>query len=138
MNEILLILHLFGFAMGIAAALGNGTVFMTMQGAPGDMPVLSKLTPRFARIGQIGLGLLWITGIILVWTAFGGPGNLPSLFWWKFVLVIAVSAVVGMLDATMRRVRAGDRAVAARLPVLGATSFVLTILIVIVAVFAFD
>jgi hypothetical protein len=102
------------------------------------MPVLSKLTPRFARIGQIGLGLLWITGIILVWTAFGGPGNLPSLFWWTFVLVIAVSAVVGMLDATMRRVRAGDRAVAARLPVLGATSFVLTILIVIIAVFAFD
>jgi uncharacterized membrane protein len=124
--------------MGIAAAFGNGTVFMTMQAAPGDTPVLSKLTPRFARIGQIGLALLWVTGIILVWTAFGGPGNLPTLFWWKLLLVVAVTVVVGLLDVTMRRVRAGDRAVAARLPVLGATSFVLTVLIVIIAVFAFD
>jgi hypothetical protein len=138
MNEILLILHLFGFAMGIAAAFGNGLMFMTMRGTPASAPVLAGITPRFARIGQIGLGLLWITGIILVWSAFGGPQNLPGLFWWKFVLAVLVTVVIALLDVTLRRVRAGDRAAAARLPALGATSFVATILILIIAVFAFD
>lgn len=138
MNEILLILHLFGFAMGVAAAFGNGFVFMTMQGSPGDTPVLARLMPRFARLGQIGLGLLWITGIIMVWSTYGGPGNLPALFWWKLALVILVTAVVALLGITLKRVQAGDRSLAPRLPILGATSFGLLILIVIIAVYAFD
>ncbi len=88
------------------------------------------------RSGQVGLGLLWLTGIIMVWTMFGGPGNLPPTFWIKFVLVLAVTAMVALLSITVRRVQGGDRSAAARLPLYGGVSGALLLLTVIFAVVA--
>ncbi len=66
MNEILLILHLFGFGAGMASSVGNFTIMQMIRAAPGDGMVLAKLSPVLGRVGQVGLGLLWLTGIILV------------------------------------------------------------------------
>ena len=44
-------------------------------------------------VGQIGLGLLWLTGLIMVWTRWGGPQNLPGTFWMKFGLVVLLTGV---------------------------------------------
>ena len=44
--------------------------------------------------GQGGLGLLWLTGLIMVWSVFGGPQNLPGIFWIKFICVLGVTAVL--------------------------------------------
>ncbi len=137
-NQILLILHLFGFGAAVAASIAGPIVLMLMRAAPGDAPVLAKLPPRFARVGQVGLGLLWLTGIIMVWSKFGGPGGLPILFWWKLACVVLVTITVAMLGITVRRVQGGDQAAAARLPMWGAASGGLLVLIVILAVYAFD
>ena len=32
------------------------------------------------RLGD-GLGLMWLSGLVMVWSRWGGPGNLPGLFW---------------------------------------------------------
>lgn len=138
MNQVLLILHLFGFGAGMASSVGNFAIMQTIRAAPADGPVLSKLSPVLGRVGQVGLGLLWITGIILVWSKWNGPQNLPPAFWAKFVCVVLLTGVAAMLGITMKQIQAGNRALVARMPVLGATAGILLLLIVILAVFAFD
>ena len=137
MNEILLILHFFGLGAGFAASIGNFTVMQLIQSSPGDRPVLSKVPPVLARVGQVGLGLLWITGIIMVWSVWGGPGNLGWAFWVKLLCVVILTGIAIYLDMTIRRVRAGDMAAAAQLPLFGRIGGALLGLIVIFAVIAF-
>lgn len=138
MNQILLILHLFGFGGGVAAALGNFLVTAQVEANPADAAALSRLRMPFTRAGQGAIGLLWLTGIILLWSKWGGPASVPSLFWVKLLLVVALTAVIGAMDVTMKAVRGGNVALAARLPILGRVGAALLVLIVIVAVFAFD
>jgi hypothetical protein len=137
MNEILLILHFLGLAAGLSASIGNVIIMRLVRAAPADAPVLGKVPPQLARVGHTGLGLLWLTGIIMVWTVYGGPQNMTAAFWWKLACVIVVTVAVGMIDMTMKAIRSGDRAKAARLPPLGAAAGGFTILAVIFAVVAF-
>jgi hypothetical protein len=138
MNEILLILHFFGFGAGMAASVGNFTVMQLIQASPGDAPALSKVPPVLARVGQVGLGLLWLTGLVMVWSIWGGPGNLDWAFWVKIVCVILLTAAVVYIDLTVKKVRAGDTAAAATLPLFGRAAAGLLALIVIFAVIAFN
>jgi uncharacterized membrane protein len=138
MNQILLILHLFGFGAGMASSVGNFAIMRMIRSAPADGPVMSKLSPLLGRVGQVGLGLLWITGVILVWTKWGGPQNLPTAFWIKFLCVLLITVVSAMLGITAKQIQAGNRALVARMPILGASAAVLLVLIVIFAVYAFD
>jgi uncharacterized membrane protein len=137
MNEILLILHFLGFGAGMAASVGNFTIMQLVRNSPGDAPVLTKVPPLLARVGQVGLGVLWITGIVMVWAVWGGPENLGWAFWVKFVCVVLLTAVAIYLDLTVKKVRAGNTAAAAQLPLFGRIAAGLLLLIVIFAVIAF-
>ncbi|HVZ13634.1 MAG TPA: hypothetical protein VG894_04160 [Bauldia sp.] len=140
MNDTLFILHLLGFGAAIASSIGNFVILRLVAEAPGDRPVLAKVPPRLARIGQGGLGLLWLTGLIMLWTIFGGPQKVPSSFWFsaKILFVILVTIAVAMAGITLKRVQAGDMAAAKRLPAYGIAMAVLLVLIVICAVLAFN
>jgi hypothetical protein len=138
MNQILLILHLFGFGAGMASSVGNFAIMRMIRSAPADGPVMSKLSPVLGRVGQVGLGLLWITGVIMVWSKWGGPQNLNTAFWIKFVCVVLITGVSVTLGLTVKQIQAGNRALVARMPILGATAAALLVLIVIFAVYAFD
>jgi hypothetical protein len=137
MNAILLILHFLGLAAGLSAPIGNTIVMRLIRAAPADAPVLGKIPPMLARVGHTGLALLWLTGIIMVWTIYGGPQNMPAAFWWKLACVVLVTIAVGLIDMTLKAIRSGDRAKAARLPILGAAAGGFTVLAVIFAVIAF-
>jgi len=136
-NDILLILHLLGFGAGFATSVGNFTIMQLIQASPGDAPILTKVPPRLARVGQVGLAVLWVTGLIMVWSIYGGPQLLSWAFWVKLACVVALTGVAIFLDLTLRRVRAGDRAAAANLPLFGRIAGILLLLIVIFAVLAF-
>ncbi len=138
MNQVLLILHLFGFGGGVGASLGNFIIGGLLAANPGDTPALSRMRLVLARVGQVALALLWLTGIILVWSKWGGPAHVPQLFWFKLLFVLALTALAVAMDLTFKAVRAGNVALAARLPILGMAGAVLLILIVVIAVFAFD
>lgn len=137
MNEVLLMLHFFGLAAGFAASIGNLVILRLSMSSPADAPVLARVPPNLARVGQVGLALLWITGLIMVWT-HGGPSNLPWAFWVKLLLVIGVTVGVVMLDLTLKRVRSGDQEAAARLPLYGGITGAMLVLVVVFAVLAFD
>ena len=142
MNTILLILHFLGLGAGFAASIGNNLVIMLIaKSPPAEVAGLRRFPMAMMPIGDIGLVLLWITGIILLWTKYGGAdafGALPWPFWAKIGCVVLMTVLVGMIHMAVGRMRRGDMAVAARMPVYGRIGAVLLMLIVIFAVMAFN
>jgi len=142
MNTILLILHLLGFGAGFAVSVGNNVVMMLAAKAPPQEAAgLRRFPPFMTRVGDVGLALLWITGVALLWTKYGGADGIAALpwpFWAKIICVILLTALVGLIHMTVARIQRGDMSVAARMPIFGRVGAVLLLLIVIFAVMAFD
>jgi len=142
MNTILLILHFLGFGAGFAASAGNNLAMLLASRAPSaEAAGLRRFPPVMIRVGDTGLVLLWITGIALLWTKYGGIdgfGALPWSFWAKIACVVLLTGLIGMIHMTMAKIKRGDMAVAARMPVYGKVGAMLLLLIAIFAVMAFD
>ena len=138
-NELLLILHFLGLGAGMASSVGNFSLMVTIaKGPPQDAPILARVQPLLSRAGDIGLALLWISGLIMVFTRFGGFGNLPMAFWWKLLFVVVLTAVVGVVHALVARLNRGDQTVRARLPILGRIAAGVLLVVIILAVVAFN
>ena len=137
MIEILLMLHLFGFAAGASASIGNFVVGNQIAAAPADARVLGRLPPILARVGQVGLALLWITGVLMVYTAHGGFGGLATAFWIKFVGVVVLTVLAVLIDLRIKAVGKGDLRAGAAIPMLGRIAGITLVLIVVFAVIAF-
>lgn len=142
MNTVLLILHFLGLGAGFAASIGNNLVIMLVAKAPPDEAAgLRRFPMAMLPISDIGLVFLWITGIIMLWTKYGGVdgfGALPWSFWAKIVCVVLLTGMIGMVHMAVGRMKRGDMSVAGRLPVYGRIGAVLLLLIVVFAVMAFD
>jgi hypothetical protein len=138
--DFVLFLHFVGLMMGSAGGLGSAIVMRRAQALPADQaPTLRALGPIFANVTAIGLALLWITGLSLVFGEWGGFENLPGLFWWKFALVLVVTAltiVAHLIYAQIKRTR--NPALGARLAVIGPASGISVLLIVLIAAYAFQ
>lgn len=74
----------------------------------------------------------------MVWSRWGGPGNLPALFWGKFVFVLTLTAAVTLIHLTYGEIRRGNGAAAARLPKLGPAAGASSLLAVLLAAYTFS
>ncbi|MCB1500844.1 MAG: hypothetical protein KDK07_13815 [Bauldia sp.] len=140
MNAFLLFLHFFGLMLGAAGGLANGILMRraaTMS--PEEAKTIRGLGPMLANVSAIGLALLWVTGVILVWSKYGGLGNLPSLFWVKFVFVVLLTLASGGIHMTYAQIRrTKNPALASRLAMLGPVAGISSTLAVLFAAFAFN
>jgi hypothetical protein len=95
LNQILLILHFIGLTLGLSVSFANIAMQMVMaQSGPADKAVLARFPPVISRFGKAGLGLLWVTGLTLLFTKWGGFGILPWTFHVKLTLALALVAVI--------------------------------------------
>ncbi|MBM3778714.1 MAG: hypothetical protein FJW23_10835 [Acidimicrobiia bacterium] len=136
---ILLILHFLGLAMGFGTSFAN----MVMGGlidkaAPGEKPVLARFPPAMIRVGDTGLILLWTTGLIMLYTKWGGFGNLPWQFHAKITAVAVLSGVIGYIHVLMKKARQGDQAAMARIPAVGKVAFLMAATALVLAVITFN
>lgn len=139
MNQILIFLHFFGLMLGAAGGFASGLIMRRAAGmTPEGARPLRELGPMLANVSAVGLGLMWLSGLVLVWSRWNGPGSLPGLFWIKFVFVLSLTAAAVVVHLTYGEIRRGNRAVAARLPRLGPVAGVSSLLAVLFAVFAFS
>jgi uncharacterized membrane protein len=141
LNQGLLILHFIGLAMGLSTGLSNIVMQrLIAKAAPSDVPVLMRFPPMMARVGSMGLGLLWITGLAMLfnkWGGFANIGNMPWQFHVKLTLVIILSGLVGYFQVLERKLRGGDRSVISIMQKLGPVAFLTAIAIIVFAVLAF-
>lgn len=139
LNQILLFLHFLGLVMGFSVSFSN----MVMAGvigaaAPQERPVLARFPPRMSRVGDIGLTLLWVTGLTLVFTKYGGFGAMPWQFHVKLTAVVLLTLVIGFIHSQMRKAASGDQAAAVRMQAAGKVAFLLALTAVLFAVLSFD
>lgn len=122
----LLWVHFVALAMGLGGGIAMSQVGPRLASAPPDQrelwwPLANVLT----RIAVIGMGLLLISGPLLVWLKFNGGSGLGVWFAVKMGLVATAVALLGMTEWAKARFKRGDEA-AARLmnrtgPLVGAT-----------------
>lgn len=138
MNEFLIFLHFVGLMIGAAGGI-TANILMRKARAmpPEEAMIIRKLGPLLAMLSAIGLTVLWITGLILVWSKWGGLGNLPGLFWLKLLLVVVFTGLIGAIHMTFAQIRKGNPTAATRLPILGPLAAATVILIVLVATYTF-
>jgi uncharacterized membrane protein len=136
--EVLLILHLLGMAMAFSATFGNLVMNGLMdRAAPAERAVLARFPPGIARVRDIGLLLLWVSGLWLLFGRWGGFGQLPWQFHLKVTLVILLSGLIGYTHVLARKVRQGDAGAAARIRTVGFVGSLIALVVVVLAVSTF-
>jgi len=138
MKEVMLIIHFIGLAM----ALGTGFANLFLNA------VASKLEPAekgsfmskiaiLARMGQIGLGLLLLSGFYLATPYWRALGEMP-LFIAKLSLVGLLLISVSYILLTLRKAtKQGNPGLLKNLRPLGMLNFFIGITIVVLAVLVF-
>ena len=138
MNALLLDLHFFGLGACFVGGFGGFLLQTVINKSPSaDAPALVRAHRPLALFGDAGLALLWVTGLILVYSRWHGFAFLPHAFWWKLAAVIAMTGMTGVVHMTRGRARRGDVVAMGRLPIFGrlATTFLLLALVFAVAAF---
>lgn len=138
-NQVLLILHFIGLAMGFSVPFSNMAMGAVMaKAAPGEQPVLARFMPSISRFGKVGLALLWLTGLALTFTKWGGFAGLPWQFHAKLTAVVLLTVVVIYITWLEGQIARGNREAMVRIQAAGKVSFSMAILAVIFAVLTFD
>jgi hypothetical protein len=139
MNEALLFLHFFGLMLGAAGGFASAIVMRRALALPVDeAKVLRGLGPTLTNVSGTGVAVLWITGLIMVWSKWSGFASLPQMFWIKAIFILSLTVVVGLIHMTYAEIRKGNPAAAAKLPKLGPISGISALFAVLFAVLAFN
>lgn len=139
MNKLLLILHLLGLALGLAVPFSNLILARVIAAAPpAERPILGRAAFAMGRLGDIGLPLLWITGLTLVFTKHGGFSALPGTFQAKLAAVVLLTLSVGVIHMNKRKAMQGDAGAMGRIRMLGKFNLLCALAAVTLAVITFE
>jgi uncharacterized membrane protein SirB2 len=129
MNDLLLILHLFGFGATFAGFFGAFFVTTATNAGPAaDAPILARMRPYFAGFAHAGILLLLVTGPLMLWLKWGGQTPRPEMFIAKMVAVVLLIVVGVFMAMNARKARGGDLTAVGRMPIynrLATTCFLL-------------
>ena len=138
LNTMLIWVHLGALALGGAATFGLPAVASQMPKAtPEGRKSLVGAMMLLRRLGGIAIGLMILSGLVLIWSRYGGPGAMTVWFWVKMVLVVGFILLIGVSRRNAAKAIAGDAAAAARQTYLGMASIVTLLAIVLCAVLSF-
>jgi uncharacterized membrane protein len=138
MRELMLVIHFIGLAMALGAGFSNlflGTVASKLE--PAERGSFMSKIMILGRMGQIGLGLLLLSGFYLATPYWKVLGDMPWLIAKLCVvalLLISVSTVIIMMNKAKKQ---GNPAMLAKIRPLALLNFFIGITIVILAVLTF-
>jgi hypothetical protein len=139
MNEALLFLHFVGLMLGAAGGFASAIIMRRALVLPAEeAKVLRGLGPTLSKVSAAGVAVLWITGLIMVWTKWDGFGSLPQMFWVKAIFIVSLTVMTALIQLTYAEIRKGNPAAAARLPKFGPMAGISALLAVLFAVLAFN
>ncbi|GIK31421.1 MAG: hypothetical protein D8M52_09580 [Chlorobi bacterium] len=138
LNQVLLIVHYLGLTLGFSVGITNIVVsVVNARTAPEMQPALRPIPPIMSRIGEVGLALLWVTGVTLIYTRWNGWEMLPTLFKVKLGAVIVLTLAVGIIAHLGRRIKRGDTGAAKNIENFGKLASLSALVALVFAVLAF-
>lgn len=136
--NVLIWLHIVGFALGMAGGMGMGQVGPRLAAAaPDQRPVWEGLAKGFSGVSGVGLALLLVTGPLVLWLKWDGGAGLGPAFMVKMGLVVAVAVAFGLGKSGMARLRRGDAGGARLMRLAGPVTGLSALAAALAAVFAF-
>ena len=138
LDPTLMVVHFLGLALGLSTGFANMVMAgLIAKAAPQEKAVLGRFPPAMARVGAVGLVLLWASGLAIIYTRFGTFSYLPQPFLVKLSAVVLLTIIVAYIHILMPRAQRGDAAAAARIQLLGKLTGPLAIIAIIFAVITF-
>jgi len=135
MHDLFLFFHFIGLAMAVGTGFAN--LFLASVAAKLDPVERGKFMSRtfvLARMGQIGLGILILSGLYLITPYWAVLGSMPTLIA-KLTCVVLLIVMVSVISMIIRKgQRENNPALFAKLKPLGLINFVIGLTIVILAV----
>ena len=137
--NILIFLHFMAVAMGVGGGMTMSQVGPRLVAAEDEgRALLWPVADAITRIALIGLVLLLLTGPAILWLKFGGAHGMTAWFWAKMAFVGVLIVAIGVTEAAKAHLKRGDeragRVMSAAGPVIG----VITVGLMLCAVFAFN
>lgn len=138
MHDFMLVLHFIGLAMALGAGFANQ--FLGMAAAklePAERGKFMSNTLILVRMGQIGLGLLLLSGFYLItpyWKTFSEMPLLIAKLMLVGVVIILVSAISIIVSKARKQ---NNPALLMKLKSIGMLNFLVAITIVVLAVLSF-
>jgi protoporphyrinogen IX oxidase len=137
-NNILFWIHLTSLALGGAAAFGIPVVASRMPKVAAEVrPTLMQIIKGISTVGRVGLGLLIVTGPLMVWLKYGGFGGFGTWFWVKMALIVVLLAGVIYSGILGKRADAGGPP-SPMMARIGMINTIVLVAIVFSAVMAFE
>jgi uncharacterized membrane protein len=139
LNQVLLFLHFLGLALGLSAPFAYmATSGLLSRAAPTEKAVLGRLPPLMSHLGRTGLALLWVTGLVLVYTRWNGFATLPWQFHVKLTAVVLFTISVEYSHRLGRMLQKGDAAGVARADAAGKIAVLFAVIAIAFAVLTFN
>ena len=141
MLQILLMAHLILIAMGTGMSFSNFVSLRLADGAKGEgAKALARHRMVLARIADMVIALIWVTGFALLWTrALNGLDTVSGWFYAKIAFVVLLTLCHGMARAFSGRMqRTGDASLLGKVELAVAGVWLSALAAIILAVLAFD
>ena len=107
--NLLFWIHLVAIALGGAASFGIPVVGSRMPTATDETrPLLFELMDGLSKVGRLAIGLLIVTGPLLIWLKYGGAAALSAWFSLKMVLVVVLLVGIIYSGINGKRAEQGD------------------------------
>ncbi len=136
--NLLIWVHLLALAMGFAGGIGMSQIGPRLAAAaPDQRATWWPLANVFTRISHIGLGLLLVTGPLILWLKFHGASGLNAAFAIKMGLIVLAVIAIGFSDWGKARLKKGDEGGARVMAACGPLIMLIMLGVVLAAVFTF-
>ncbi len=138
MKDVYLILHFIGLAMGLGTSFANLFLGISLSKLPREEAMrISMHTSVLVKMGQIGLALLILSGVLLLIPEWEKLSHC-AFFLTKMALVAILTYLIFKISGHIQDAKIAEPEVhLAKIPLLGKLAFVISILIVVLAVLVF-
>lgn len=136
--KLVLFVHMFSFVLALGAGMVLARSGAIASGARDDQkPVYFQVVKVIGQNINIGIGLLWVTGLAMLWLKYDWGAGLSHWFWLKMVLVVILSAAAGIGSKARRLMIAGDASQAPKARLAGQVAIVTGLLAILSAIMTF-
>lgn len=138
MRETMLILHFIGLSMGLGTSFAHAFLgAATAKMSPDEAVKFRVHSLVLANMGNVGIGLLVISGLYLITPYWSVLTSMPLLMA-KLALVVVLIILITMINALVKKTRSGDAEVhLKKMATIGKMTLIIALTIVILAVSVF-
>ena len=138
MHEFMLVIHFIGLAMAVGAGFANFFLgFVVAKLDPAERPGFMARIRILGHMGQMGLGLLLLSGLALATPYWDMLDEMPFFMAKLFLVGLLLMSVAFVLSLVRRANKESNPALLAKIKPFGMFNFLLGLLIIVLAVLAF-